>query len=243
MKESKKTKEIIYDKKRGFFHNAKEFLKLNSIYYLTFLTAVITFGVLDKNILIALFTFIVAHFWSHYTHTLAHSFPLFKYFHEIHHNPAISKKWYAIILETMVNLFGSGGTPLIAFNVFLKLFTGYEIFNNYVLLLTALVYTSVHMINYHVMDIPTHAHHHKDSTKNYGPDIMDMMFGTKLDKDIIENMNHVSINIIIFTALILLTKNTMFDVIIIFKTIVNYVFKNILEIEPRSFFKELINSN
>jgi hypothetical protein len=52
-----------------------------------------------------------------------------------------------------------------------------------------------------------HQHHHEYLNCNYGPDILDILFGTKLDFDVIENMNSAIINITcIFLFFILLRK-------------------------------------
>ena len=88
-----------------------------------------------------------------------------------------------------------------------------KLLDNDVLLFTTFLYTSFHMINYHILKVPTHVKHHENSNTNFGPDIMDILFNTKQDRDFIEDMNHGVINVVIILSLILITKDTKLDII------------------------------
>jgi len=208
-----KPEEVKYEKELGFLTNAKKHFKMNFSYYAIFLVSVIILGILDKNIYVALLTFLVLHFWSYFSHKITHNFPSFMIFHDYHHNSEINKEWYSILIETLTNLITRSGGILIFFNLLIQKYYGYQILNNYVVLLYALLYTSVHMINFHNMNMPTHVNHHTDLSKNIGPDLIDMLFGSKLEGDDIEDLNHSSINILIITVLVILSKNTKFDIV------------------------------
>jgi hypothetical protein len=76
------------------------------------------------------------------------------------------------------------------------------------LLFFTLFYSSVHNINYgyfHVNNV--HSLHHKHPLTNIGPDICDVIFGTKNPlNESVENTNHYIPNILIITILILCVK-------------------------------------
>ena len=68
------------------------------------------------------------------------------------------------------------------------------------------------MFNYHYYDVQTHVKHHLDTTTNFGPDIMDIIFDTKQEGDEIENMDNGIINtiiLLIFVAGVKYTSNTI----------------------------------
>ena len=77
------------------------------------------------------------------------------------------------------------------------------------------------MINYHILKVPTHVNHHKDPNKNYGPDIMDILFSSKMDGDSFEDMNHGIVNALVITSFILFTYNTKYDIIAIIKKVID----------------------
>ena len=98
-------------------------------------------------------------------------------------------------------------------NMFIEDIFQVKLLDNDVLLFTTFLYTSFHMINYHILKVPTHVKHHENSKSNFGPDIMDILFNTKQDRDYIEDMNHGVINVVLILSLILITKDTKFDII------------------------------
>ena len=86
---------------------------------------------------------------------------------------------------------------LILPNLLIKKYIGIQILDNYVLLFTAFLYSSIHMINYHVKQVPTHKSHHKsdntnDKAVNFGPDVFDIIFDTKKDNEVYEDINQYS---------------------------------------------------
>jgi hypothetical protein len=86
---------------------------------------------------------------------------------------------------------------------------GSFILDEWILMFSALFYSSVHNINYgcfHVNDV--HSLHHKNELTNIGPDLCDIMFGTKNSlNDTVENTNHYIFNIIILTIFMLCLKS------------------------------------
>ena len=74
-----------------------------------------------------------------------------------------------------------------------------------VFLIWAILYTSIHLINYNLVPCKEHMNHHKDSSTNYGIEIYDILFDTKNKNDVsVENYNHYSINMIIITSFYLI---------------------------------------
>jgi len=69
-------------------------------------------------------------------------------------------------------------------------------------MLCALMYATTHNINYVYLKPSVHRDHHIDNSTNFGIDIADILFDTKYNLDDIETHNHVSINLIIITLII-----------------------------------------
>ena len=70
-----------------------------------------------------------------------------------------------------------------------------------VFLIWAILYTTIHLINYNIVPCKEHINHHKNPNTNYGIEIYDILFNTKNKNDIsVENYNHYSINLIIITV-------------------------------------------
>jgi len=185
-------------------------------------------GSINKNIPRALFTGGVLYFWAYFIHIMAHNIPPMTFFHGFHHNHEINATWYAELIETLVNIFGSGGLSLAIANIILEKTTngGVSILDNNVLLFTTFLYTSFHMINYHLLKVQTHVKHHENVDTNFGPDIMDILFNTKQDMDNIEDMNHGVVNVILILSLILITKDTKFDIIENIELVIENILKN-----------------
>lgn len=74
--------------------------------------------------------------------------------------------------------------------------------NPYIFMLFSIFYTSTHNINYGMLKVNgVHYMHHKNYAVNYGPDICDIIFGTKHPPRGIENTDHYIPNIIVATAI------------------------------------------
>ncbi len=203
----------LYKKDKGLLENTKKSLIKNIPFNLYLVLAVITIGMFNNNIKKALFTLVVFYFWAYLIHVIAHYLPPFKFAHSFHHNPSQSETWWGITIETIVNILGCGGITLAVFGMVFESLYGYRMFDYHVLFFTTIMYTSFHMINYHVLNVKTHSNHHENSKTNFGPDIMDILFGTKMENDEYENMNHAVYNIVFALVFITSTFNTRFDIV------------------------------
>jgi hypothetical protein len=118
-------------------------------------------------------------------------------FHSItHHDTTINKQPLNILYEFLNNVITQGGA-IILFVKFVNYFIDYR-----VVMLWALMYATTHNINYVFLKPSTHRDHHIDNNTNFGIDIADIIFDTKYNLDDIETHNHVSINLIIITLII-----------------------------------------
>ena len=131
-------------------------------------------------------------------------------FHDkIHHDSTINKQPINIIIETITNFFMEGGflilfTTYTNFNINLNSYTFR--FNRAILFLWAMLYATVHNINYNIKSPIQHINHHKEYNTNFGIDTLDILFDTKYDIENIEIFNHAAINMAIITCFILYFK-------------------------------------
>ena len=119
-------------------------------------------------------------------------------FHDItHHNSEVNKTPKNITYEALINFLTQGG--------FLYIF--YYLVKNStpeMYLLWAFMYTTIHNINYVVMNSQIHKDHHADVNTNLFPDFWDIMCNTKYPIERngkieieIEDFNNISLNLII----------------------------------------------
>lgn len=203
----------IFKKEDGKVYNSIKFFWINWPYNTSILTACIVIGILNNNIKRAIFTGTILYVWAYLIHVLAHNVPLLTFFHSFHHDDKINSTWWAELIETSVNILGSGGISLAVIAMIIDKKLHYNFLDSHVLLFTTFLYTSFHMINYHLLKVPTHVNHHKDPNTNFGPDIMDIVFGTKMQGDRFEDMNHGIVNVLVILSIIMFTYGTKFDII------------------------------
>ena len=157
------------------------------------------------NLIEGYFTFGVMLLFSYYIHKETHAVRNFltiahHYHHE--HNNFISN-FVQILLEFQA---GCGLNMLLYY-----LFDG-RFFNTWAMMLSYLFYSSVHNINYSIYHV-NHIHelHHKHQDTNMGPDICDIIFGTKNENmpsnEYIENTDHYILNIIGGAIIVLIIQN------------------------------------
>lgn len=115
---------------------------------------------------------------------------------EIHHDSNINKQWDNLAYEFILNFLTQGGLVLILIYILKQ--CSYS-----VVILWALLYATVHNINYNIVHPSTHRDHHYKKTTNYGMDFYDIFFNSKFDIADIEDQNHGAINLVILTAIIL----------------------------------------
>lgn len=119
-------------------------------------------------------------------------------FHSItHHDSSINKQFKNILFEFLNNV--------ITQCVFGVWFAQYVLDFRSVLL-WGLMYSTAHNINYLYFRPSTHRDHHLNPSTNFGIDLTDILFNTKYNWNDIENYNHISINLIIITILIIYFK-------------------------------------
>ena len=133
----------------------------------------------------------------------------FDFHDKIHHDSTINKQPINIIIETIINFLIEGGllilfTTYVNININLNSYTFR--FNRAILFLWAMLYATVHNINYNIKSPIQHVNHHKEYNTNFGIDTLDILFDTKYDIENIEIFNHGAINIAVITFLILYFK-------------------------------------
>ena len=201
-----------------------ENIKVNNIFYINVVICLFVISIITKyNFYITLISFIFISCFGYYIHVISHSInfnkifkkksnikknKLFYYLYkqfvglikihtELHHDTNINKKYSNIILESLNNLMFQG-VGLFIFVYFIKCL------NINIFLLWAMLYTTIHLINYSFHSPEEHINHHKDCYTNYGIDLYDILFDTKNKNDsYVENYNHYSYNLIILTVLYL----------------------------------------
>ena len=119
-------------------------------------------------------------------------------FHSVtHHDTSINKRFKNVLFEFLNNF--------LVQSVFIVWFIQ-NILEFKIVLLWGLLYATLHNINYLFIKPTIHRDHHMKPTTNYGIDITDILFNTKYDWNDIENYNHYSINVVIFTFLMIYFK-------------------------------------
>jgi hypothetical protein len=86
---------------------------------------------------------------------------------------------------------------------------GVELIPTPVILLFALTYSSIHIINYSIVGSTFHRRHHTSLNKNYAPDAMDHLCGTNYNEEF-EDLNPTCLNIIGVVALLYPLKDYIF---------------------------------
>lgn len=219
-------KESVNIHKDKLYIAFKESIKKNKWYYLTLLSCFFMFKQSspdNTSYLSLIVSYILILILGHIGHRISHnvnftktynkykknnmnprinellsSFCRFLDFHSItHHDTTINKQPANILYELINNLITQGGALVLLV----------KLINNYldlrVIMLWALMYATTHNINYVLLKPSVHRDHHVDSSTNFGIDIADILFDTKYNLDDIETHNHVSINLIIITLVII----------------------------------------
>ena len=118
-------------------------------------------------------------------------------FHSIiHHDTSINKQPINMIYEFISNFIGQGVIPYLTIESIKQ-------FDTRACFVWGLTYASVHNINYYYLKPKTHEQHHINPNTNYGLDIFDIIFGTKYDTNEIEDINHMSFNLLLSVVIVL----------------------------------------
>uniref|UniRef100_A0A6C0EWH1 Fatty acid hydroxylase domain-containing protein n=1 Tax=viral metagenome TaxID=1070528 RepID=A0A6C0EWH1_9ZZZZ len=167
----------------------------------SWLLILVTISIISyPNILLGVITFFVFLFIAYFYHVLTHvNKNIFSIVHHYHHeHDNLFSHFIQIILELSIPY------PF----VMLSYFFGINILDPWIIVYFMLFYCSVHNINYSIFKVNgVHRLHHTEVNLNFGPDICDVMFGTKhSSEDCVENTNHYIPNIIIITGIVLILK-------------------------------------
>jgi len=139
-------------------------------------------------------------YFSYFIHILFHNMPDIYNIHiYFHHNIESNKN----IINKYINLFIELITNIMFFVIFYlsQKFLNIDFVPNIIIIYYAIIYISVHIINYSVFHLAnSHVIHHQTTggkkTYNYGPDFADHLFNTNYDNSF-ENYNHIIPNTII----------------------------------------------
>jgi len=193
-------KQYDYVKKDGIIKNMMKFNRKNLLLGIIGYTFIFILNrYTEKDILWTLCTLFFMMGWSYFSHMVSHEpigKKIFMNYHLKHHDHSVSKnlKW-RLVEYLYMDFVIFGGAILIPLNMAIQKMGGTRFFNYYVVLYWALLYTSHHAFNWHGSEkLNPHYHHHETMRTNYGPDFMDILFETKMEEDIIEDMNSLVLN-------------------------------------------------
>ena len=152
------------------------------------------------NILLGITTFFFFMFIAYFYHVVTHVHKnIFSIVHHYHHeNDNLFSHFIQVVLELSIPY------PFVMFSCLFDI----SIFNPWIILYFMLFYCSVHNINYSIFKVNgVHRLHHKEVNVNFGPDVCDVLFGTKhSSEDCVENTKHYIPNIIIITGIVLILQ-------------------------------------
>lgn len=217
----------IYNKDTPRYISFIDSIKYNKIFYIAYTITFLVIGIITNDIPRCLFTAAYMPYHAYFAHIIGHDINPFKKLHGIHHTKEINHKWYNELIEFLINLVYIGGGYLIPINIYLDMYD-LTLLNSYGILAFTLLYTTHHMINYHYLTIPSHVKHHENDIelggkvtssdiKNYGPDTIDVVFGTKNEDEEYEDMKYTAINILIIMIIIVYIYKSDYDLIELLK--------------------------
>lgn len=193
-------KQYDYFKKDGIIKNMMRFNRKNVLlgiigYSFIFIINCAT----EKDILWTLCTLFFVFGWSYFSHRISHhplGKKLFMNYHMVHHDHSVSKslKW-RLVEYIYMDFVIFGGFILVPLNMAIQKMGGPRFFNYYVILYWALLYATHHAFSWHGSEkLNPHLHHHQNTAYNFGPEFMDIIFETKMEEDVIEDMNSLVLN-------------------------------------------------
>ena len=193
-----------YNKNKNLVENLINCFKTNKIFYMIFFGAAAYISLLTDDLKRGLFTITFMVIFSYLSHMVGHKLYPINIFHKVHHNDDINHTFLGRTLEWIVNFLQIGGLLLIPLNRLLENKTGIRLFNEYIIVFYSLVYTTHHMINYHLLEVDTHIRHHKNVNTNYGPDYMDVLLGTKQHNSTFEDMKESILNSLLSAMVVII---------------------------------------
>lgn len=173
--------------------------------YLLFLFCILVLS--GSNFPKGILTFVVGFWWVWWAHYSAHKkrnvITVVHHYHHEHTN--WFAHWIEIVLESQYLFM----LPLLN-ESFLD-----NLFDKWVIIMLVLYYITVHNYNYSVLHVnKTHELHHEDKFTNMGPDIVDVICGTKNQRnkdedDYFEDIQHYTPNIIYATIVTIILKKLL----------------------------------
>ena len=149
--------------------------------------------------------------WLYWSHRALHWIPttspvLYPVFHIWGHHgipKPITNRTLEILAETVWEIFFWIFLP-----IWLQHITGFHFIPTSIVLLSSIMWISIHMINYSIVGSTTHGRHHNDVNVNYGPDMIDHMIGTNYD-DTHEDTTYCVLNAIGAALAVLYLKHSL----------------------------------
>jgi len=176
---------IIYEKEK-YFENIKNYYKQNYMELFVLAGTSLVIGHFsDQRYLVAMITILVATWQTWAMHYTMHSDNPLAHLHEYLHHSSISKQFWAISVEALLELLTISGGWMLAIILLIKHKFGFYLLNPYIILFWGISFILVHLIQFHnpnVWDNTNHAFHHDDLKTNMSPDYWDIIFKTKYDK-------------------------------------------------------------
>ena len=138
---------------------------------------------LQNTPFVAIISIIFMYFWIYGIHRILHILPregVFEYLNthwNLHHQPLkLLDRRIELFIE-IVNDLGMHGVLFL-----IQWVLGISIIPTSIIVFHAIWYTSVHWINYSIIGSRTHKDHHKNMDTNFGPDVLDHLFGSNHDE-------------------------------------------------------------
>jgi len=197
-------------------NNNEKFTLVNSIKenYLSWIFIFIAiFFISPNNYFKGIVSFFIIIFLAYFIHVASHKYDnILTILHKYHHN---NNNFFSHLSQCLLEL----EFPAI-FLPFYYIFG--NILDEWVILFSVLFYSSVHNINYGCFRVNNvHSLHHKNYLTNIGPDVCDIIFGTKNHlNEFVENTDHYIPNILIATIFVVCLKYFYYS---------NETFKNIFK--------------
>lgn len=207
----------LYSHQDGLYNNMIKMTNVNYLLFVAIILGGITINeVTGDNMFRTILTYFGISAWTYVVHWFMHKYKntILGKIHAVHHNPEYKDNISTEIFEIFVNLMIIGGLLWIPIIMVLENYAGIHLANHYVILAWSIIFTTYHLINYHIFNHTVHAQHHNEKgVNNYGPEWFDIICNTKAEDSEIEDMNSVIVNIIVATAFVLLVKDTSCDVV------------------------------
>jgi hypothetical protein len=198
----------IIDLKNKIIERVKYIYKSIILNYKSWIFLLVSLFLIDKNIISCFVSFILMLFIGHVAHYCNHAetsypFNIVHLYHHSHNN--MFSHLIQILLEfnSLLSIIFFKYVVIFQYNINILSFI-----NDWTIVFFYFFYTTVHNINYSIFHV-NHIHelHHKTHLYNIGPDIADIVLGTKLNPETdLENTDHYIFNITLSTVIVLILK-------------------------------------